>query len=112
MKTSCFLKTIYYARILTESARFPPFGLDIVEIGSNSNEGIPFFASKAYCAGLLIDSTRFPLFGFDIAEISSNSKEDITCFQKELLFPDSDRERSVSPLRVRYSGEALIRRKT
>ena len=33
-----FVKKIYCARILIEGARFPPFGFDIAEISSNSNE--------------------------------------------------------------------------
>ena len=52
---------------------------------------------KPYCARILIEGARFPPFGFDIAEISSNSNEDISFLQKDLLCPDSDRERLVSP---------------
>ena len=39
--------------------------------------------------------------------MSSNSNEDISFLQQDLLCPDSDRERSVSSLRVRYSGDEL-----
>ena len=132
----------YCARILIESARFPPFGFDITEISSNSNENMSFFQKdlscpdsdrerlvsplrvrysgnklefegrqsffeKTYCARILIESARFPPFGFDITEISSNSNEDISFLQKDSSCPDSDREHSVSPLRVRYSGDRL-----
>ena len=62
---------------------------------------------KTYCARILIEGARFTPFGFDIAEISFNSKEDISVFQIDLLWPDSDRGRSVSPLRVRHSGDKL-----
>ena len=50
---------------------------------------------------------RFPPFGFAIAEISSNSNEDVSFCGKDLLWPDSDRGRSVSPLRFRYSRDKL-----
>ena len=76
------------------------------EISSNSNEDRSFF-KKTYCARILKESARFPPFRFDTVEISSNSNEDISFLQKDLLCPDSDRERSVSPLRVRYSGDKL-----
>ena len=93
-----FFNNPYCARILIEDARFPPFGFDIAEIGSNSKEDISFFR-KTYCARILIEGARFPPFGFDIAEMSSNSKEDIV-FLQDLLCPDSDRGRSVSPFWV------------
>ena len=60
---------------------------------------------KTYCARILIEGARFPPFGFAIAEISSNSNEDVSFCQKDLLWPDADRGRSVSPLWVRYSGD-------
>ena len=63
------------------------------------------FAKKACCAQILIEGARFPPFGFDITEINSNSIEDVSFCQKGLLCPDSDRGRSVSPLRVRYNGD-------
>ena len=53
----------------------------------------------------LIEGARFPPFGFDIAEISSSSNEYVSFCQKDLLCPDSDRGPSVSPLRVRHSGD-------
>ena len=65
------------------------------------------FIKKTYCARILIEGARFPPFGFAIAEISSNSNEDVSFGQKDLLCPDSDRGRSVSPLRVRDSGDKL-----
>ena len=126
MKTCRFCKKRYCARILIESARFPPFGFDIAEISSNSNEDVSFgqkdllcpdsdrgrsvtyrFFKKTYCGRILIESARFPPFGFDIAEISSNSNENMSVLRKDVLCPDSDRERSVSPLRVRYSRDKL-----
>ena len=54
-----------------------------------------------------MEGARFPPFGFDIAEISSNSNEDVSFCQKDLLCPDSDRECSVSSLRVRHNGDKL-----
>ena len=65
------------------------------------------FFKKIHCARSLIESARFLPFGFDIAKISSNSNEDRSFLQEDLLCPDSDRERSVSSLRVRYSGDEL-----
>ena len=65
------------------------------------------FFKKTYCARILIESARFPPVGFDIAEISSDSNEDISFFQKDLLSTDADRERSVPPIRVGYSGYKL-----
>ena len=62
---------------------------------------------QTYCARILIESARFPPFGFDTVEISSNSNEDIPFLRKKLLCQDFDRERSVSPPRVRYSGDQL-----
>ena len=62
---------------------------------------------ETYCARILIEGARFPPFGFDTAEISSNSNEDTSFGQKDLLCPDSDRGRSVPPLRVRHSGDKL-----
>ena len=62
---------------------------------------------QRYWARILIESVRFPPFGFDTVEISFNMNDDISCLQKDLLCPDSDRERSVSPLRVRYNGDEL-----
>ena len=106
MKIDRFCKKTYCARILIESARFPPFGCDIVEISSNSNEDLPFLQKDLLCP----DSDRARLvspFGFDIAGISSNSNEDMSFRQKKILCPESDRERSVSPFRVRYSGDKL-----
>ena len=38
-----FFKTTYCARILIEGARFPPFGLVIAEIISNSNGDVSLF---------------------------------------------------------------------
>ena len=57
----------------------------------------PSFFKATYCARILIEGTRFPPFGFAIAEISSNSNEDVSFGRKDLLCPDSDRGRSVSP---------------
>ena len=37
-----FLQKAHRARILIESARFPPFGFDITEISSSSTGDIPF----------------------------------------------------------------------
>ena len=91
---------------MIESARFPRFGFDIMEMSFNSNESMSFF-KKNYCARILIESVRFPPFGFDIAEISFNSIEEISFLQKGVLCPDSDRERLVSPLRFRYNGDKL-----
>ena len=65
------------------------------------------FFKTTYCARILIEGARFPPFGFAIAAISSNSNEDVSLCRKDLLWPDSDRGRSVSPLRVRYSGDKL-----
>ena len=65
------------------------------------------FFKTTYCARILIEGARFPPFGFAIAEISSNSNEDVSFCRKDLLWPDSDRGRSVSPLRVRHSGDML-----
>ena len=65
------------------------------------------FCKKTYRARILIESARFPPFEFDTVEISSNFNEDMSFLQKEVLCPDSDRGRSVSPLRVRYSGDKL-----
>ena len=56
-----FVKETYCARILIESTRFPPFGFDITEISSNSNEDMPVF-QKAYRARILIESVRFAPF--------------------------------------------------
>ena len=52
---------------------------------------------------ILIESARFPPFGFATPEISSNSIENM----ENVSTPDSDRERSVSPLRVRHNGDKL-----
>ena len=63
------------------------------------------FVKKTYRGMILIEEARFPPFGFDIAEISSSSNEYVSFCQKDLLCPDSDRGHSVSPLRVRHSGD-------
>ena len=55
----------------------------------------------------MIESSRFPPFGFDLVEMSSNSHEDVSFGQKDLFCPDSDRGCSVSPLRVRHSGDKV-----
>ena len=65
------------------------------------------FCKQTYRARILIESARFPPFGFDTVERSSSLNEGISFLQKDLLCLDSDRERSVSPLRVRYSGDQL-----
>ena len=91
MKTYRFFKKTYRARILIESARFPPFGFDIAEISSNSNEAISF-VKRPYRARILIESAWFPPFGFGIAEISSDSHESISFFPEDLSCPDSARE--------------------
>ena len=65
------------------------------------------FLQKRYCVRILIEGARFPPFGFDTEEISSNMNENMSFLQKDVLCPDSDRERSVSPLRVRYNGDQL-----
>ena len=96
-----FFKTTYCARILIDGTRFPPFGFDIAEVSSNSKETLSFFD----CARSLIEGARFPRFWFDIAEVGYTSKEEISLLQKDLLCPHSDREHSVSPRRVRYSGD-------
>ena len=63
------------------------------------------FVKKTYRGMILIEGARFPPFGFAITEISSSSNEYVSFCQKDLLCPDSDRGRSVSPLRVRHSGD-------
>ena len=63
------------------------------------------FSRTTDCARILIEGARFPPFGFAIAEISSSSNEYVSSCQKDLLWHDSDRGHSVSPLRVRYSGD-------
>ena len=83
-----------------EGARFPPFGFALAEISSS-------FVKNTYCALILIEGARFPPLGFAKAKISSNSNEDVSLSRKDLLCPDSDRGRSVSPIRVRYSGDKL-----
>merc|ERR1712023_36302 len=100
---------MYCVRILIESPRVTPFGFDIVEISSNLDEDTQTrrFCKKTYCARILIESARFPPFGFDTVEISSNLNENMSFLQKDVLCPDSDRERSVWPLRVRHSGDKL-----
>ena len=65
------------------------------------------FLRQTYRGRILIESARFPPFGFDIKEIGSDSHEGIMNLQKNRSWPDSDRERSVSPLRVRYKGDRL-----
>ena len=65
------------------------------------------FIKTTYCARIPIEGARFPPFGFAIAEISSNSNEDVSFCRKDLLCPNYDRGCSVSPLRVRYSGDKL-----
>ena len=124
MKTCRLFKKAHRARILIESFRFPPFGFDIAEISSHSNEDMSVFQKglscpdsdrersvspplvrlqtyrffkKTYRARILIESARFPPFGFAIAEISSNSNEDTSVSQKDLSCPDSDRECSAPP---------------
>ena len=62
---------------------------------------------KIYCARIMIEGARFSPFGLVIAEISSSSNEYVSLCQNDLLCPDSDKGRSVSPLRVRYSGDKL-----
>ena len=52
---------------------------------------------------ILIENARFPPFGFATTEISSNSMENM----ENASNPDSDRERSVSPLRVRHTRDKL-----
>ena len=99
METCLFCKRSYRARNLIESTRLPCYGFDAVEISSNMNEDISF-CKETYCARILMESTRFPPFGFDTVEISSNSNEDMSFSQKDFLCPDSNRERSVSPLRI------------
>ena len=54
---------------------------------------------------ILIEGARFPPLGFAITEISSSSNEYVSFCQTDLFCPDSDRGRSVSPFRVRYSGQ-------
>ena len=61
------------------------------------------FCKKNYRARILIESARFPPFGFATPEISSNSIENM----ENASTPDSDRERSVSPLRVRHTRDKL-----
>ena len=106
MRPAVCTERLRWTRILIECTRIPPFGFDTAEISSNSNEDIVFF-KKTYCARILIESTCFPPFGFDMTEICSSSNENMSFFQKDLSCPDPDRERSVSPLRVRYSGGKL-----
>ena len=65
------------------------------------------FFKKTYCARILIESARLPPVGFNIVETSFHSKEDMSFFQTDLLWPDSDRGRSVSSLRVRHSRDKL-----
>ena len=103
MKTCQFYGKTYYARILIESVRFPPFGIDIAEIRMKTCQ----FYGKTYYARILIESVRFPPFGFDTVEISPNSNGNMSVLRKDVWCPDSDRQRSVSPLRVRYGGDQL-----
>ena len=56
---------------------------------------------QMYCARILIDDARFPPFGFSTPEISSSSIENM----ENASIPDSDRERSISPLRVRHTRD-------
>ena len=49
MKTYPFGKKTHRARILIESARFPPFGFAIAEMSSNSNEDISFLQKDLSC---------------------------------------------------------------
>ena len=65
------------------------------------------FSEKTYCARIQIESDWFPPFGFDAVEISSNLNENMSLVQKDLFCPYSDREHSVSPLRVRYEGDKM-----
>ena len=83
-----------------EGARFAPFGFALAEISSSS-------VKNTYCARILIEGARFPPFGFDIAEINANSNEDVSLSETDLWCPDYVRGRSVSPPRVRYSGDKL-----
>ena len=52
-------KKTYVARIMTEGDRFPPFGFDIAEISSNSNESISFLQEDLLCPDSDIESARF-----------------------------------------------------
>ena len=62
------------------------------------------FYEKTYRARILIESARFPPFGFATPEISSNSIENV----ENASTPDSDRERLISPLRVRHTRDKLL----
>ena len=64
-----------------------------------------FHEFHGYCARILIEGARFPPFGFAIREISSSSNEYASFCQEDLSWHDSDRGHSVSPLRVRHSGD-------
>ena len=46
MKTCRFCKKTYRARILIESARFPPFSFDTVEISFNLSEIMPVMGGR------------------------------------------------------------------
>ena len=67
------------------------YGLNRVEVY--------IFFKEAYCAWILIKNARFPALGLDITGISSKSNGDICFFQKGLLCLDSDRGRSIFPVR-------------
>ena len=100
-----FVKKIYCARILIEGARFPPFGFDTAEISYNSNEGI-WFGVEIVWFGVEIMWFGVEVVWLGIKIVWFGLK--LVWFgQKHLLCPDSDRGRSVSPLRVRYSGDKL-----
>ena len=62
MKTCRFFKKTYRARILIESAWFPPFGFDIKEISSNSNENMSFLQKDVLCILLQIYALTTFLF--------------------------------------------------
>ncbi len=64
------MQNMYRPRILTENARFPPFGVDIAETSTKSKE-TPI-------------GPGFPLFRFDVGEANSYPIEDIRNFQNKM----------------------------
>ena len=66
---------------MIEGTRFPPFGFDIAEISSNSDEDVSFFQKDLFCPDSDRGRSVSPL-GFDTVEISSNSKADILFFSR------------------------------
>ena len=81
MKTCRFFRKTYRARILIESAWFPPFGFDITEISSNSNEDITAFQKDLSCPDSDRELLVCPL-RVRYKEIGSDCNEEVGIFQK------------------------------